>query len=131
MTTSIQGDTMRVKAESDPLLTSIPETAGTGAAESDPPPTDGPDTPGVIKKLFSQKTFTLWFIFQIQLFTAVFSVGLFVPLYAAEWFGGCLESDNITVIEGCSPDYTTYTFWSTMFYSIGGVITFTVSSYVV
>merc|ERR1719474_1224976 len=112
------------KMESEPLLDA-------DIAASPPPSAMSPlRQQGAIKKLFTQKDFVLWFIFKITFFTAVFSVGLFVPLYAAEWFGGCLESDDVTPIDGCSPDYTTYTFWSTMFYSIGGVITFSVSSYV-
>merc|ERR1719474_86126 len=112
------------KMESEPLLDA-------DIAASPPPSAMSPlRQQGTIKKLFTQKDFVLWFIFKITFFTAVFSVGLFVPLYAAEWFGGCLESDDVTPIDGCSPDYTTYTFWSTMFYSIGGVITFSVSSYV-
>ena len=59
----------------------------------------------------------LWFIFKILYFAQVFAVGLFVPLYAAEWFGGCLEADNITPFADCSPDYTQYAFWSTLFFS--------------
>jgi len=49
-------------------------------------------------------------------------------MYAAEWFGGCLMADNITPIENCSPDFTSYAYWSTMFFSIAGFITFVVSS---
>ena len=113
----------RSKPESAPLLMNPDIAAAT-------PPPNPTVTQGTIRKMFSQKTFVVWFIFKIMFFTAVFSVGLFVPLYAAEWFGGCLEKDQITPIEGCSPDYTQYAFWSTMFYSIGGFITFSASSYV-
>ena len=81
-----------------------------------------------VRKLFGQRSFVCWFIFKVLFFAQVFAVGLFIPLYAAEWFGGCLLADNITPIDDCIPDYTTYAYWSTMFFSIAGFITFVVSS---
>eukprot|EP01084_Bolivina_argentea_P086614 156550_1 len=83
----------------------------------------------IIKRLFRDRSFLYWFIFKILFFSQVFAAGLFIPLYAAEWFGGCLEQDGITPIDDCDPDYSTYAYYATMFYSIGGLITFLVSSF--
>ena len=62
-----------------------------------------------VRKLFGIRAFVCWFIFKVLFFAQVFAVGLFIPLYAAEWFGGCLMADNITPIDDCIPDYTTVT----------------------
>eukprot|EP01084_Bolivina_argentea_P030308 56198_1 len=84
----------------------------------------------IIKKLFKDKRFTYWFIFKILFFTQVFAAGLFIPLYAAEYFGGCLESNGIGSISGCVPNYSLYAYYATMFFSIAGLITFLISSFI-
>lgn len=83
-----------------------------------------------IKSLFAERQFVAWLIFKVAFFTQVFAAGLFIPMYAAEYFGGCLKNNNINTIHGCVPDYTTYDYWGTMFLSIGGLITFITSSYI-
>jgi len=97
-------------------------------------PEDGEDEVltlcATIRSLFAERRFVMWLIFKVVFFTQVFAAGLFIPMYAAEYFGGCLKQNNINTIHGCVPDYTTYDYWGTMFLSIGGLITFFTSSYI-
>ena len=113
------------QTETAPLLTSA-------KSEDELPqsPLSNPSMQEIIKKLFTRKQFICWFIFKILFFSQVFAAGLFVPLYAAEWFGGCLDSDGFTADDDCTPDYSTYAYYSTMFISIAGLITFLISSFI-
>ena len=47
--------------------------------------------------------------------------GIFIPLYGAQWFGECLDPDSDAE---CSPDFSTYNLFNTMFLSIGGIVSF-------
>jgi len=118
-------------AELQPLVMSSGKSADdTPYAPSPRAGIDSKPMHEIIKKLFMQRSFILWFIFKVLYFTQVFAAGLFIPLYAAEWFGGCLSADGLTVINGCAPNYSSYAYYATMFYSISGLITFLVSSFV-
>ena len=108
--------------ESSPLLDAGSKSDDTTPTLRDAPPSIS-SLKAAMRRLFCHRLFVVWFIFKMVYFAQVFAVGLFVPLYAAEWFGGCLEADQMTPIAGCSPDYTQYAFWSTLFFSIGGLIT--------
>mmetsp|Transcript_22147 Transcript_22147/g.19483 ORF Transcript_22147/g.19483 Transcript_22147/m.19483 type:complete len:128 (-) Transcript_22147:11-394(-) len=54
-----------------------------------------------------------------------------IPLFGAQWFGGCIDQQGLKVdiIDGCEPDYVTYNFYFTLFGSIGGVISFLFASF--
>ena len=123
--TQSEGDDISPMEEA-PLLQSTPSKEDEylrGASPKDKPMSES------IKKIFTQRTFVYWFIFKSLYYTQVFAAGLFIPLYAAEWFGGCLDPDGIEVISSCSPDYSTYAYYATLFSSIAGLITFLVSSF--
>ena len=69
-------------------------------------------------------------MYQIMYSTQVMAVGIFITLYGAQWFADCLLDNGREVPADCDPDYITFNFYSTMFTSIEGFISFLLSSFI-
>ena len=55
-----------------------------------------------------------------------------IPIFGAQYFGGCIDQSGlkVDVIDGCEPDYVTYNFYFTLYGSIGGCLSFLFTSFI-